>query len=93
MTRRTVQSCWKTELEGEPARAIEAAKAIAREARHEAVPQLLTTLRTTMNHDVRNAVAMALSDLRAPGLVEEIGALLEDIRTLGNRGTLLYALL
>ena len=79
-------------LDGEPGVAARAADAIARAGAREAAPKLIELLRVTNDHNVRNAVALALSDLREPRAFDEIVKLLRDARTLGNRGTLLYAL-
>jgi HEAT repeat protein len=59
----------------------------------EAIPALRIALSSvTVDATVRNAVAIALSDLKDDGMVPLIGALLLDPRTKGNRGTLLYAI-
>lgn len=58
----------------------------------DAVPNLITYLRNTENSIIRNALAIALSDMRDERAIEPIVELLEDPKTLGNRGTLLYAL-
>ncbi|APR76807.1 Hypothetical protein A7982_02154 [Minicystis rosea] len=41
---------------------------------------------------MRNAAALALSDMKEPRAFAALVALLRDERTQGNRGTLLYAL-
>jgi hypothetical protein len=79
-------------LEADPGRAIAAAREIARAGLSEAIPALLEVLRSTSDHAVRDATAMALSDLRAPQALAAIVGLLGDPRTLGSRGTLLHAL-
>lgn len=79
-------------LESGPEEAIASAKKIAQIGHHAATPKLLELLRVTPNGDLRNALALALSDLGEPRAFAEIVALLRQDRTLGNRGTLLYAL-
>lgn len=44
------------------------------------------------NHVTRNEIALVLSDLRYSKAVSNIIKLIKDPKTLGNRGTLLYAL-
>jgi HEAT repeat protein len=63
-------------------------------ARHEtsATPRLLHILRTTDNAIVRNAAALALSDLQELEAFKVLVDLLRDDRTSQSRGTLLYAL-
>lgn len=63
-------------------------------SRHEgtASSRLLEVLRASGDAIVRNAVALALSDLKEPRAFEAIVDLLKDDRTLKSRGTLLYAL-
>lgn len=46
----------------------------------------------TENHLIRNQIAIVLSDMRCQEAVEAIISLLKDPKTLGHRGTLLYAL-
>lgn len=58
----------------------------------ESAPRLLEVLRTTENAPVRNAAALALSDMRIPEAFDAITELLSDPRTRRSRGTLLYAL-
>ena len=62
--------------------------------RHDAsaIPRLLELLRTTDNPVIRNAVALALSDLNEPQAFQVLVGLLRDERTKKSRGTLLYAL-
>lgn len=56
------------------------------------VPLLLELLTTTENHLIRNQTAIALSDMGCQEAVEPIIELLQDPKTLGYRGSLLYAL-
>ncbi|MEU8658103.1 HEAT repeat domain-containing protein [Actinoplanes philippinensis] len=57
-----------------------------------AVPTMLEILGATPDASVRNGVALALSDMRIPEAFEVIVELLQQDRTYGARGTLLYAL-
>jgi hypothetical protein len=57
-----------------------------------AAPQLLEILQTTDDTAIRNACALALSDLEDPSLFDVIVDLLKSKRTCGNQGTLLYAI-
>ncbi len=57
-----------------------------------AAPRLLELLRTTDNPVIRNAAALALSDLKEPQAFLVLVDLLRDERTGKSRGTLLYAL-
>lgn len=69
-----------------------ALSSIVSEGNKEAIPYLLQTLRSTEDADIRNAIALALSDLQAH---EAVAALLEIIKNpkhKGFTGTLLYAL-
>lgn len=63
-------------------------------SRHEAsaTPQLLERLRTTDNSLIRNAAALALSDMKEPQAFNVLVTLLRDERTRKSRGTLLHAL-
>ncbi|GAB6988747.1 hypothetical protein JCM16418A_07970 [Paenibacillus pini] len=53
---------------------------------------LIEQLRTTENHLLRNQIALTLSDLKCQEVVDVIIELIQDPRTDGNRGTLIYAL-
>ncbi|WP_419873378.1 HEAT repeat domain-containing protein [Candidatus Pristimantibacillus sp. PTI5] len=73
----------------------EASSAISEASRHnneEVVIMLIEHLRNTDNKILRNEIAIALSDIRNPMAVEPIIELLMNPKTLGNRGSLLYAL-
>ncbi|HRI51091.1 MAG TPA: HEAT repeat domain-containing protein [Pseudomonadota bacterium] len=72
--------------------AAEAARGLAARNEASAAPRLLELLRTTDNPRIRNAAALALSDLRQPQAFQVLVDLLRDERTEKNRGTLLYAL-
>ena len=73
--------------------AVLAAASLADRGAVAAIPALRITLSAvTTPAAVRNAVAIALSDLKDEGLVPLVGELLRDPRTQGNRGTLLYAI-
>lgn len=58
----------------------------------DAMKYLLKQLRYTDNHIIRNKIAIVLSDMGCQEAVEPIISLLKDPKTMGNRGTLLYAL-
>lgn len=58
----------------------------------EYIPVLIKYLDTTENSALRNAIAIALSDIGCVEAIEHILALLKDPKTCGDRGTLLYAL-
>jgi len=76
-----------------PAEAIEAAKALGRcEPTLDLSNALLDVLHITEHHTVRDAVAIALSDLGEPRSVPVLIALVGDRKTEGHRGTLIYAL-
>nr|WP_154892412.1 HEAT repeat domain-containing protein [Paenibacillus xylanexedens] len=55
-------------------------------------PLLLELMNTTENHLIRNQTAIALSDMKYQDAVNPIIDLLKDPKTLGYRGSLLYAL-
>lgn len=57
-----------------------------------AISYLLEQLKITENHLLRNQIAIALSDMSCQEAVEPIINLLKDPKTLGYRGSLLYAL-
>lgn len=71
---------------------IGAAQELASRREGTAASRLLEVLRASGDASVRNAVALALSDLKEPRAFEAIVDLVKDERTLNNRGTLLYAL-
>lgn len=56
------------------------------------VPILIKYLDSTEDSGLRNAIAVALSDIGCEEAIEHILVLLKDPKTHGNRGTLLYAL-
>ncbi|KEO83128.1 HEAT repeat domain-containing protein [Tumebacillus flagellatus] len=58
----------------------------------EATGELIVHLMETDHPRFRNAIAIALSDMGAQEAVEPLMELLEDPKTVGNRGSLLYAL-
>ncbi|WP_336776994.1 HEAT repeat domain-containing protein [Paenibacillus sp. MMO-58] len=73
----------------------EASAAISEASRYknkEVVLMLIKHLKNTENKILRNEIALALSDFRNPEAVEPIIELLKDPKTLGSRGSLLYAL-
>lgn len=69
-----------------------AARELASHNEASATRQLLELLRTTDNPLIRNAAALALSDMKEPQAFNVLVDLLRDERTRQNRGTLLYAL-
>lgn len=56
------------------------------------VPELIRHLLDTNNNILRNAIAMALSDIGCTEAVDPLIKLLNDPKTKSARGTLLYAL-
>jgi len=58
----------------------------------ESTPFLIQQLETTNNHMLRNKIALTLSDMACVDAVVPIINLLNNPKTLGYRGTLLYAL-
>jgi len=77
---------------GDSDRIVEAVRAIAQQGVLEAVPVLLDVLDSTNDGGVWNAIAIALADMGILEAKEHIVALLNDSKTVGNRGSLLYAL-
>lgn len=72
--------------------AIKKIENIGREKRKDFVPFLLEVLKKTDDNLLRNAVALALSDMRSQEAVEPLIELIQHPKTLGSKGTLLYAL-
>ena len=72
--------------------AINIIEKIGRDRYEEALPLLIEHLKTTNNHLLRNAIALALRDIGSQKAVEPIIEVLNNPKTLGYRGTLLYAL-
>ncbi|WP_409294247.1 HEAT repeat domain-containing protein [Peribacillus sp. SCS-26] len=58
----------------------------------EAVPILINYLKSTENHNLRNSIALALSDIGDEKAVKPLIEMINDPKTLGHRGSLLYAL-
>lgn len=58
----------------------------------EALPFLIEKLESTDNHLLRNAIALALSDIGSPEAIEPIINMIRHPKTKGYRGTLLSAL-
>jgi hypothetical protein len=77
---------------GDASAIVDAAREIARRGDTTACPSLRQILTTTESTEVRNAVALALSDVKDPLMMDLLIELVKDPRTAGNRGTLLYAL-
>jgi hypothetical protein len=57
-----------------------------------AVPLLIEYLKSTENHRIRNAIAISLSDIGSKKAIEPLIEMINDPKTLGYRGSLLYAL-
>ncbi|WP_047154723.1 HEAT repeat domain-containing protein [Aneurinibacillus tyrosinisolvens] len=72
--------------------AISMIEEIGRRGEKKAVPFLIQHLKSTDNHGLRNQIALALSDMGNQEAVEPIIEMITHSKTLGNRGTLLYAL-
>src|SRR5262245_21416632 len=77
---------------GDSRRIINAAREFASREDASAIAHMLEVLRTTNDATVRDAVALALSDLKDPTAFDVLVDLLRSERTKTNRGTLLYAL-
>lgn len=58
----------------------------------DAVPLLIRFLKSTENHRIRNSIAIALSDIGDEEAVTPLMEMINDPKTLGYRGSLLYAL-
>lgn len=88
-TTRELQECLES---GSPEQIADAARELAK--RHDLVagPALRAVLISTTDAMVRNAVALALSDLRDPDAFAALVTLIRSPETRGARGTLLYAL-
>lgn len=56
------------------------------------VPILIKHLESTENKILRNKIAIALSDIGSPEAIEPLMNMLNNPKTIGSRGTLLYAL-
>lgn len=76
----------------DPSKVVVAARELASRQEMSAAPPLLELLRTTNDVTVRNAAALALSDLKHPPAFDVLVNLIKDERTRGSRGTLLYAI-
>jgi hypothetical protein len=57
-----------------------------------AIPLLVEFLKRTDNHQLRNQIAICLSDIGENEVVKPIIDMINDPKTLGYRGTLLYSL-
>ncbi|RJS59258.1 HEAT repeat domain-containing protein [Bacillus sp. PK3_68] len=67
-------------------------KEMGRSKNIEAVPLLIEYLKSTGNALLRNSIALTLSDIGNEEAVQPLIEVINDPKTLGNRGTLLYAL-
>lgn len=72
--------------------AIELIEEIARNNNKEYITLLINYLEKTDNDNIRNSIALALSDMGCTDIIEPIIKLLQDPKTLGKRGSLLAAL-
>lgn len=57
-----------------------------------AIPLLIEYLKSTDNNRLRNLIAITLSDIGNKDIVKPLIDMINDPKTLGSRGTLLYAL-
>ena len=73
-------------------RSIEIIEEIGENKCQEAIPLLIECLETTDNKLLRNSIAIALGDIGSTIAIKPIINALQDAKTLGARGTLLYAL-
>lgn len=67
-------------------------KEVSRSKDIQAIPLLIEYLQSTENALLRNSIALALSDIGNEEVVQPIIDVINDPKTLGYRGTLLYAL-
>lgn len=58
----------------------------------DAVPLLIKHLKITNNNILRNAIAIALSDIGEVEAIEPLISMIKNPKTKGDRGTLVYAL-
>jgi hypothetical protein len=65
---------------------------IGRTKLKEAIPLLIEYLKSTESHILRNSIAITLSDIESEEAVEPLIDMINHPKTLGARGTLLYAL-
>ena len=77
---------------GDPQRVIDAARECASRQEASVAPYLLEILKVSRDAAVRNAVALALSDLKNSSTFGVLVDLLKSDHTRGSQGTLLYAL-
>jgi HEAT repeat protein len=75
--------------------AIQLIKQIGDAGNRAAIPFLLKHLKNTEYGSIRNAIALALAlaDIGDPCFISTIIELLQDPKTLGNRGTLVFSLM
>ncbi|MBN3527245.1 HEAT repeat domain-containing protein [Paenibacillus apiarius] len=59
---------------------------------YEAIPLLIEFLQKTNNHQLRNEIALCLSDIGDDEVVKPLIDIINHPKRLGSRGTLLYAL-
>lgn len=59
---------------------------------YESLPYLIKCFEDTDNHRLRNTIAIALADIGDESVLKPIVNALNDPKTIGKRGTLLYAL-
>jgi HEAT repeat protein len=65
---------------------------IGRSKLKEAIPLLIEYLKSTESSRLRNSIAITLSDIESEEAVEPLIEMINHPKTLGARGTLLYAL-
>jgi HEAT repeat protein len=65
---------------------------IGRRKLKEAIPQLIGYLKNTESKILRNSIAITLSDIGSEEAIEPLIDMINHPKTLGARGTLLYAL-
>jgi hypothetical protein len=58
----------------------------------DAIPLLIRYLKSTENHRIRNAIAIALSDIGEEDAIKPLIEMINDPKTMGYRGSLLFAL-
>jgi len=93
MTRDGNRYPFQLELDStDPGRVLDAVRSLGESGDLEAVPPLLHLLKTTQEHRIRDAAAVALRDLGDSRAIGPLVELISDPRTDRHRGTLLYAL-
>jgi hypothetical protein len=65
---------------------------VGKNKQENAIPLLIEYLKSTDNHRLRNSIAITLSDIGSDKAIEPLIEMINNPKTLGYRGTLLYAL-